>query len=139
MAGDIVLRDKQGFQISEGNYADRAKDIMAKRRAKDKQGKDTCFLGLKNTKLRGIYGQIVNVNSRVANEEDFEKAKGDVQYLKVKMAYEAGRTNAVKDFLEHSHLLALLDNLESYDQFKLYCRYAESLVAYFTYYGGKEQ
>ena len=34
--------------------------------------------------------------------------------------------------------MALLDQVHSYDQFILYCRYAESLVAYFKFYGGKE-
>ena len=31
-----------------------------------------------------------------------------------------------------------LDSIQSYDQFVLYCRYAESLVAYFKFYGGEE-
>ena len=54
------------------------------------------------------------------------------------MAYEAGRESAVKSFFEKAHLMGMLDSVLTYDQFLLYCRYAESLVAYFKYYGGKD-
>ena len=48
----------------------------------------------------------------------------DLQYLKVKMAYEAGRESAVKSFFEKAHLMGMLDSVLTYDQFLLYCRYA---------------
>lgn len=55
------------------------------------------------------------------------------------MAYEAGREDAVKGFLEATGLMKAIDELHSYEQFLLFCRYAESLVAYFKFYGGKDQ
>ena len=96
------------------------------------------FPGLTTTKLRGIYAHIVNLASRIGSQEEFEKLKGDLQYLKVKMAYEAGRESAVKSFFEKTNLMGMLDSVPTYDRFLLYCRYAESLVAYFKYYGGKD-
>lgn len=90
------------------------------------------------TKLRKIYGQIANLYTKIASEEDFVAFRGDLQYLKVKMAYEAGRENSVKEFLEATGLMKAIDELHSYEQFLLFCRYAESLVAYFKYYGGKD-
>ncbi len=91
------------------------------------------------TKLRSIYALITSVNAQIDNEADFEKHRSDLKYIKVKMAYESGRgKNSVKRFVEDSHLMTLLDSVESYEQFLLYCRYAESLVAYFKFYGGKD-
>ena len=62
-----------------------------------------------------------------------------MQYLRVKMAYEAGRDSAVKEFLEKTHLMETVRHIVTYEQFLLYCRYAESLVAYFKFYGGKDK
>jgi CRISPR-associated protein Csm2 len=90
------------------------------------------------TKLRKIYAQITNVYTRVTTPEQFEAAKGDIQYLKVKMAYEAGRESKVKTFLEKSRLFEILNSVTTFDKFQLYCRYAESVVAYFKYYGGRD-
>ena len=56
------------------------------------------------------------------------------------MAYESGRerNRDVKEFVSQTYLMILLDQIQTYEQFVLYCRYAESLVAYFKFYGGKE-
>ena len=45
----------------------------------------------------------------------------------------------MKEFIQVSYLLKALDNVKTYDQFRLYCRYAESLVAYFKFYGGRDK
>lgn len=126
----VLVRFTNGTQIDDSNYADLARKKMEKR------GED--FPGLTTSKLRNVYAQIVNVYSRVNDAVAFENATSDLQYLKVKMAYAAGRDDAVKAFIDKTYLMAMLDRLETYDQFKLYCRYAESLVAYFKYYGGKD-
>ena len=76
--------------------------------------------------------------TRVNTPSDLEESFSDLQYIKVKMAYESGRDSVVKDFISETRLMTLLDQIHSYDQFMLYCRYAESLVAYFKFYGGKE-
>lgn len=119
------------FKVGECEYADFASRIMSKR--------ERDFRGLTTSKLRGIYAHIVNLNSRMGSQEEFEGLKGDLQYLKVKMAYDAGREDAVRSFLDRTHLMAMLDRIATYDQFLLYCRYAESLVAYFKFYGGKDK
>ena len=121
--------------IDGGSYARAAELIVSK--AKEK-GRDSWFERLSMSKLRGIYGLITNVYTRVNKPDDFEGNAGDLQYIKVKMAYAAGREKTVKDFLGATGLMAALDNVQTYDQFILYCRYAESLVAYFKFYGGKE-
>ena len=96
------------------------------------------FKRLSMSKLRGIYSLITNIHARINTPEDLDACMSDLQYIKVKMAYESGRDRDVKDFISKTYLMYLLDQIETYDQFILYCRYAESLVAYFRFYGGKE-
>lgn len=98
------------------------------------------FPRLSMSKLRGIYSLITNIHARVNKPEDLEACMSDLQYIKVKMAYESGRerNRDVKEFVSQTYLMILLDQIQTYEQFVLYCRYAESLVAYFKFYGGKE-
>lgn len=94
---------------------------------------------LTTSKLRGIYAMVMNVYTKVNSPEEYQAHKSDIQYLKVRMAYEAGRESAVKSFLDKTRLMAVLSKVETYEQFMLYCRYAESLVAYFKFFGGKDK
>lgn len=127
------------FRIDKTDYADTAEKLM-KRLSKETGGKDSKpFNGLTTTKLRRIYGYIMNIYTKINERSDFEAHLGDIQYLKVRMAYESGREESVKGFLKETHLMTLVDQVGSYDEFMLYCRYAESLVAYFKFFGGKDR
>lgn len=136
----ILLKFKSGNTLlNSENYAH-----VAERRVAE-NGAETAFRGLTMTKLRKFYGLIMNIYTRINTPADFEKHKSDLQYLKVRMAYEAGREKSeagrekpVKEFLEKTCLMSAIDYIATYEQFVLYCRYAESLVAYFKFYGGKE-
>ena len=67
----------------------------------------------------------------------------EVKYLKVKIAYQAGRdtsrNSVVKTFLEDAKLFERIekigDSLKAYEEF---ARYIEALVAYHKFYGGKD-
>lgn len=127
----IALTEKSCLDYE--NYAKLAEALVGR----SKQDK-SWFQRLSTSKLRGIYGLIMNVYTRITDEASFEANKSDLQYIKVKMAYESGRDETVKNFVRETYLMACLDRVSTYDQFILYCRYAESLVAYFKFYGGKE-
>lgn len=125
--------------ISGANYAQVAEEIVSPSNTDGRtRGMNDKFKRLSMSKLRGIYGLVTNVYTRVNTPSDLEENLSDLQYIKVKMAYESGRDSTVKVFISETRLMALLDQVHSYDQFILYCRYAESLVAYFKFYGGKE-
>lgn len=133
----LWLTDK--IAISGANYAQVAEEIVSPPNTDGRtRGMNDKFKRLSMSKLRGIYGLVTNVYTRVNTPSDLEENLSDLQYIKVKMAYESGRDFTVKDFISETRLMALLDQVHSYDQFILYCRYAESLVAYFKFYGGKE-
>lgn len=131
-----IVADK--ICLTDENYARNAENKIKK----SKENPRGWFDRLSTSKIRGIYALIMNVYTRITDEETFEKNKTDLQYIKVKMAYESGReTNKktrVKEFIEDTGLMTALDAITTYDQFLLYCRYAESLVAYFKFFGGKE-
>ncbi len=132
---DVKLQLTQKASINNFNFADAANKIVSNAKSK---GRELWFEGLSTSKLRGIYAYITNVYTRINKPEDYEKYKSDIQYLKAKMAYECGRNETVKKFIKGTGLMNALDSIKTYEQFILYCRYAESLVAYFKFYGGKE-
>ena len=134
------LKLTDSVDLTSANYAKIAENLVRKR--SDRNGKSVGWSNgrrnLSTSKLRSIYSLITNVYTRVNTPQDFDKYKSDLQYIKVKMAYESGRDEVVKDFLKNTGLMALLDHIKNYDQFILYCRYSESLVAFFKFYGGKD-
>lgn len=128
---DVVALSLPGFVVTDEDFASRAEQLM-------REYSGNSFAGLTTTKLRGIYALIMNVYTRASTPQEFEGCKGDIQYLKVRMAYEAGRERSVNDFLGRTHLMELIGTIADYRQFALYCRYAEALVAYFKFFGGKD-
>jgi CRISPR-associated protein Csm2 len=130
----LFTKDDKRYKLGETTYVEYADKIMRNRA--DRNGG---FSELTTTKLRSIYGLVANLMVKIGSEDDYDRHKQDIQYLKVKMAYEAGREMHVRRFLDNSHLMDMVDSaMSSYAQWQLYCRYAESLVAYFKFYGGKD-
>ena len=132
----LQLNDK--VAIDESRYATIAEAVVSEKGAGGSRVLKSTLKPLSMSKLRGIYGLITNVYTRVNSPENLDQNISDLQYIKVKMAYESGRDSSAKDFISKAGLMHLLDQIKTYDQFILYCRYAESLVAYFKFYGGKE-
>ena len=134
----VLLSFTNGNKLDETNYASFAEKIF--RDAKNMQENRNHWFGkLTTTKLRSIYGLIMNVYTKINEPSDFKKHQSDIQYLQVKMAYESGREPTVKQFIDSTHLMDAVSRIKTYEQFLLYCRYAESLVAYFKFYGGKDK
>lgn len=121
------------YTLTSENYANTAERLMKGYLEKAEGQK------LTTSKLRGIYAMVMNVYTKANSPQEYQACKSDIQYLRVRMAYEAGREPAVRSFLLKTRLMDVLGKVETYDQFMLYCRYAESLVAYFKFFGGKDQ
>lgn len=64
----------------------------------------------------------------------------EIKYLKIKIAYQAGREKAVKDFVQKAKLNEKIDAIgDSLDHYKKFAKYIEALVAYHKFYGGKDK
>lgn len=135
----VSLRISEKYAITDLNFAFVAEQFIAPP-DKNTRKRQLAFPRLSMSKLRSIYSLITNIHARVNTPEELEACMSDLQYIKVKMAYESGRerNEDVKEFISKTYLMNLLDQIQTYEQFVLYCRYAESLVAYFKFYEGRE-
>jgi len=88
----------------------------------------------------------------VRNKVDLYKAKNkgaealskeltaEIKFLKVNLLYQAGRTDAVKQFMTVSKLDIIIDGIgDSLARFVKFTKYVEELVAYHKFLGGKDK
>lgn len=88
----------------------------------------------------------------VRNKVDLYKAKNkgaealskeltaEIKFLKVNLLYQAGRTEAVKQFMTVSKLDIIIDGIgDSLARFVKFTKYVEALVAYHKFLGGKDK
>ena len=63
----------------------------------------------------------------------------EIQFLKVKLVYQAGRDDSVHAFIDESKLLQKIDAVgNSFERYQELANYMEALVAYHKFYGGKD-
>lgn len=130
MANDIVAK---------------ADEVIKSLLRKDKFGKQ--ILDLKTNQIRKFLTAVNTVTGKI----EIYRAKNDlsnqlpdelaseVKFLKVKIAYQAGRDRNVKDFVQKSELITRIDNIgNSVERYEEFARYVEALVAYHKFYGGKD-
>lgn len=68
-----------------------------------------------------------------------DELAGEVQFLKVKAAYQAGRNKNVKDFMIKSKMKNEIQRIStSIVKYEEFARYIEALVAYHKFHGGQD-
>lgn len=96
------------------------------------------------TKLRNLMAPINYLYSKVQQELETNLSKDvidELEYIKIRFIYEAGREADVKIFIEKAKLNEYIDEVMKKSDKKTFlefCRYFESLVAYAKYYEKKE-
>lgn len=65
-----------------------------------------------------------------------EDTLSKLKYIKMKIAYQAGRGRDVKTFVEKTDIMRHIDNVKTKDDLILLAHYMEALVAYHKYYIG---
>lgn len=66
-----------------------------------------------------------------------DKLAGEIQFLKVKAAYQAGRERSVKDFMVQSKMKHRIEEIgTSISKYEEFAHYVEALVAYHKFHGG---
>ena len=125
------------------NLVDKAQSVIQSLK-EDNRGE----LKLKTNQIRKFLSAVTMLTNKVnrykmqhPNDKELPaELAAQVQYLRVKMAYQAGRDKDVKKFVEKAGLDArICDIKNSIAKYEEFARYMEALVAYHKYYGGKDR
>ncbi len=125
------------------DIAKEAEDII-KSLEKDKRGN----IVLKTSQLRKFLTAVNTVTNKVdvwhmthlKEKALSEELSAQIKYLKVKLAYQSGRSDIVKDFSNKSKLFERINCIGSdYQKYKRFSNLMEALVAYHKYYGGRDK
>lgn len=126
------------MDINNLNYVDQAEEVIGKL-ARDKRGN----IKLTTSKIRNILSMVSEIYNEVIHESGeklSQESQERIQYLRLRITYEAGREQDVKDFVKNSGLLLMLKKIKNdKSEFLLFCRYIEALVAYHRFQGGKDK
>lgn len=89
--------------------------------------------------LLSLVMEIYNTEHRRLEKTLLEESRLQLQMARVRMVYEAGRDDSVKQFLNESKLISYLKGIGD-DRIRLirFTQYLEALVAYHRYMGGRE-
>ncbi len=127
------------ISLNQKNYVKEAEDVILnlKRNNYNKIYLTTSQLRNVLAKVSSIY---IDVNQN-RNAVLTDKNQADIQYLKLQIVYASGRDEKgnVRDFVEKSKILKYIDEIgDSKEDFLLFARYMEALVAYHKFQGGQE-
>ena len=121
-------------KLNDSEYVDKAENVIKKLDSEKRL--------LTTSKIRNLLSMISTLYDEVRRERaeklsDEEQSR--IQYIRLHFAYEAGRDNKVKDFVNEADIFAHIRDIgDSKEKFLLFCKYMEALVAFHRFYGGKE-
>ena len=129
------------MRISENSYVKKAeKTINELLDIKNKNGKPVSIAT--TSQMRNILAMSADIYNRVmvnSGEDLSDEIIGLIEYLKIRIVYEAGRDEKVKKFIVQSEMLKIIDEINgSKKNFILFNHYLEALIAYRKFKGGKE-
>ncbi len=126
------------MRISENSYVKKAEETI------DKLLKNNKTDSIATTsQMRNILAMSADIYNRVmvnSGEDLSDEIIGLIEYLKIRIVYEAGRDEKVKKFIVQSEMLEIIDEINgSKKNFILFNHYLEALIAYRRFKGGKEK
>lgn len=125
-------------KLTELNFADQAEQVIKSLIRTNRNGKQE--FKPSNSQIRNLLELTTNLYNRARKEKTdilSKDIRSDVQYVKMKFAYAAGRERDVNDFVKAADLLNKIDMIkDSKSELMLFCKYMESLVAYHKFHGG---
>ncbi len=130
--------------ISNDNYVDEAEKVIRTLKGKKnpKNGRDIPMVT--TTKIRNLLAMTADIYNEVLNisgDRLSEEVNNRIEYLRVRFTYEAGKDSEgkVRDFVTEAGILDILREIKgSRENFILFNRYMEALVAFHRFYGGKD-
>ena len=83
-----------------------------------------------------IYNEVVNCKEEKLSKELVEQ----INYLKIRFVYEAGREPKVGKLIREAQILDCIDDIGNQrENYILFSRYMEALVAYRKFYGKRDE
>ena len=126
--------------INNENYVDLAESVIKK--LKDKTDKKGWKIPMVSTsQIRNILSMGAEIYNEILLYEGDDldsELKGRIDYLRIRVMYDSGRDLKVKDFAVESQIPDILKEIKLKEDYKLFYRYMESLVAFHRFYGGKD-
>jgi CRISPR-associated protein Csm2 len=122
------------------DYVDKAEEVIMS--ISIPQGNGKRKFKLTTSKIRNILAMVTEIYNDVIHEKG-EKLSDEmierIQYLRLRIVYEAGRDKDVKEFVDKSGILNDVKKIgNSKKKFLDFCKYVEALVAYHRFYGGRD-
>ncbi|MDY6328611.1 MAG: type III-A CRISPR-associated protein Csm2 [Lachnospiraceae bacterium] len=129
------------MRISENSYVKKAEETINELLdIKNKNGKPVPIAT--TSQMRNILAMSADIYNRVmvnSGEDLSDEIIGLIEYLKIRIVYEAGRDEKVKKLIVQSEMLEIIDEINgSKKNFILFNHYLEALIAYRKFKGGKE-
>ncbi len=124
----------------------KAEQVMKDLRKKDRKS-GIVKMNLTTSQIRKFLSAVTILSNKISLEQGqngqsgklSEKLANEVKYLKIKLAYQAGRERTVKEFLQKAALLESIDEIgNDAEKYRQFARYIEALVAYHKFYGGRD-
>ena len=140
--------------MKEVDIADRANNVMKELFKVDGTGKCDARNVVTTSQIRKILTAIGTITEKVnvyriqnpdCSEKLPEELQAEIKFLKVKLAYQIGRSNSkwgnpVKDFEKAADLIKEIDAIkDSTKAWQVFANYMEALVAFHKYYGGRDK
>ena len=94
------------------------------------------------SQIRNFLAMTADIYNQVKLTEDGElkdEIKDQLQYLRVRIVYDAGRDNAVNTFVKESKILDKLKTVKTKKDYIDFSRYMEALVAWRKALGGRDE
>lgn len=91
------------------------------------------------SQIRKFLSGVNLIQNKMNDEEETlsDETVNEIKYLKIKLAYQAGRENKIK--VLYDNLVPEIDNIgNSKKRFLEFSKYIEAIVAYHKFYGGKD-
>ncbi len=124
------------MKLDSKTYVKQAEDVICSL-GKDKYG-NVSVTTSQVRNLLTLINELYNAVQHDADERLSDEIISRTQYVKMRIAYNAGRDRNVKDFVDKSKIMDYLDGAgDSRAELLLVCHYMEALVAYHKYYRGE--
>ena len=132
------------MKLTEETYINLAEKVINElsRSKKIVRGNEKPIKLITTFKIRNLLAIMMDIKNDIlesGTETLTPELAGRIQYLKVRMIYEAGRDESVNEFLRRSQLIDHVDKVgTSRKDYLLITRYMEALVAFRTFRGDDE-